>query len=124
MMLYDVFYKGVAFDAKVQLPDPGPDIDRAVNANWDGHTLRPRQVDPPGRKEALAEIHRRAKAIRKAKPHTLANDATFGDLLYYLGLDIRDWRQFARIDRAADAYQALAWVEMGSPDIPSDWIWE
>jgi hypothetical protein len=124
MMLYDVFYRGVSFDSKVPLPDPGPGIDRAVCANWDGHTLRPRQVDPPGRKEALAEIRGRAQAIRKARPNGLADDATFGDLLAFLGLDMRDWKQFIRIDRTADAYQALAWVEMGRPEIPSDWIWE
>jgi hypothetical protein len=41
MMLYDVYYHDSAFDSNTQLPAPTPDIERAVNTNWDRHELLP-----------------------------------------------------------------------------------
>ncbi len=44
MMLYNVFYHGSAMDMDVPLPPAAPDIERAVNTNWDRHVKVPVNV--------------------------------------------------------------------------------
>lgn len=44
MMLYDIHYRNKALDIDVPLPKARPDMERAINKNWDGHVKVPVKV--------------------------------------------------------------------------------